>query len=152
MELDRIDRHILNLLQRDNRITNAALAEKVGLSPPACLQRVKRLRASSLIRAEVALLEPKEVGHLLTMIMEVELERDRPDLYERFARSIRQAKEVTQCYQVTGEVDVVLVVFSFCNAECHTYQRFYEVSQPSLGISQVVSNSFGCATCMRKPV
>ncbi|OMH30255.1 Lrp/AsnC family transcriptional regulator [Motiliproteus sp. MSK22-1] len=110
MELDRIDRHILNLLQRDNRITNAHLAEQVGLSPPACLQRVRRLRSSKLIRADVLLLEPALVGQMLTMIVEVELERDRPDLYERFASSVHQANEVTQCYRVTGEVDVVLVV------------------------------------------
>ena len=110
MELDRIDRHILNLLQQDNSITNAHLAERVGLSPPACLQRVRRIRSSNLIRADVSLLEPTLVGHALTMIVEIEMERDRPELFQRFSRSVEGAGEVTQCYQVTGEVDVVLVV------------------------------------------
>ncbi|MEH6627477.1 MAG: Lrp/AsnC family transcriptional regulator [Motiliproteus sp.] len=110
MDLDRIDRHLLNLLQQDNRQSNAQMAETVGLSAPACLQRLKRLRSSGIIKSEVALLDPSVVGHPLTMIVEVELERDRPDLYGRFSRVVDKAPEVTQCYRVTGEVDVVLVV------------------------------------------
>ncbi len=110
MEMDRIDRHLLNLLQQDNRQTNAQLAELVGLSAPACLQRLKRLRSSGIIQREVALLDPSMVGLPLTMIVEIELERDRPDLYERFSRIVEKAPEVSQCYRVTGEVDVVLVV------------------------------------------
>ncbi len=110
MDLDRIDKHLLNLLQQDVRQSNAHLAELVGLSAPACLQRLKRLRNSGIIQREVAILDPATVGQSLTMIVEVELERDRPDLYERFSKVVNKAPEVSQCYRVTGEVDVVLIV------------------------------------------
>ncbi len=110
MELDQTDRMLLNLLQQDNRMTNVRLAEEVGLSPPACLQRLKRLRGSGIIQREVALLDPVIAGRMMTIIVEVELERDRPDLVRPFLQAIGKAPEVTQCYQVTGEVDVVLVV------------------------------------------
>ncbi|WP_163833521.1 Lrp/AsnC family transcriptional regulator [Spartinivicinus ruber] len=109
-ELDRIDRHILNILQQDSSISNVVLADQVGLSPPACLRRVNRLREAGIIYAEVALLDPKKVGYQLNVIVEVELERDRPDLYDQFKRKVLAAEEVTQCYQVTGEVDFILVV------------------------------------------
>ncbi|MDE1463902.1 Lrp/AsnC family transcriptional regulator [Spartinivicinus poritis] len=108
--LDQIDRRILNLLQQDSSISNVVLADQVGLSPPACLRRVNRLREIGVICAEVALLDPKKVGYQLNIIVEVELERDRPDLYDQFRRKVLDAQEVTQCYQVTGEVDFILIV------------------------------------------
>ncbi|MBY4678437.1 Lrp/AsnC family transcriptional regulator [Marinobacterium arenosum] len=123
MELDNIDRRILRLLQRDNRLTNVALAELIGLSPPACLKRVKLLRQQGVIDREVAILNPKLAGLAITMIVEVEMERDRPDLYQRFSREIQQAPEVTQSYQVTGEVDFVLIV-SVDSME--SFQQFVE--------------------------
>ncbi len=110
ISLDRIDRRILNLLQRDSSISNVALAEKVGLSPPACLKRVRQLKEHKVIASEVALLNPELIGYKINIIVEVEMERDRPDLYARFVRIINAAPEVLQCYQVTGEVDFVLVV------------------------------------------
>ncbi|MCW8885956.1 MAG: Lrp/AsnC family transcriptional regulator [Motiliproteus sp.] len=123
MHIDRIDRHLLKLLQQNNRQSNAALAEQVGLSAPACLQRLKRLRASGIIEREVALLSPAMAGLPLTMIVEVELERDRPDLYDRFLRAIDKAPEVTQCYKVTGEVDVVLMVTV---ADMESFEEFVQ--------------------------
>lgn len=110
MSLDRIDRRILNLLQQNNRISNQELAERVGLSPPACLRRVRKLRESGIIVADVALVDPLQVGQRLNIIVEVEMARDQLDIYDAFVRQMRSAPEVSQCYQVTGEVDFVLVV------------------------------------------
>lgn len=110
MQIDNVDKRILVLLQQNSRITNAALAEAVGLSPPACLKRVKRLRDTGVITREVALLDPKLAGQGITMIVEVEVERDRSDLFQQSIRRIRASREVTQCYQVTGEVDFILIV------------------------------------------
>ncbi|WP_136679480.1 Lrp/AsnC family transcriptional regulator [Neptunomonas sp. XY-337] len=110
MQLDNVDKRILVLLQQNSRITNAALAEAVGLSPPACLKRVKRLRDTGVITREVAILDPKLAGQGITMIVEVEVERDRSDLFQQSIRRIRASREVTQCYQVTGEVDFILIV------------------------------------------
>lgn len=110
MQIDNVDKRILARLQQNSRITNAALAEAVGLSPPACLKRVKRLRDTGVITREVAILDPKLAGQGITMIVEVEVERDRSDLFQQSIRRIRASREVTQCYQVTGEVDFILIV------------------------------------------
>ncbi len=109
-ELDRLDRSILNILQRDSRISNLALAEQVGLSPPACLRRVRRLREEGVIMAEVALINPRMVGRNINIIVEVEMVRDQLDIYDAFKRKMDGAPEVTQCYQVTGEVDFLLML------------------------------------------
>jgi len=110
MTLDRIDKRILNQLQQDNRISNQALAEKVGLSAPACLKRVRKLRENGVIMADVAIVNPDAVGHRINVIVEVEMDRDQWDIYEAFNRKMLAAPEVSQCYQVTGEVDFLLVV------------------------------------------
>lgn len=109
-DLDRLDRSILNILQRDSRISNQALAEQVGLSPPACLRRVRRLREEGVIMAEVALINPRMVGRNINIIVEVEMVRDQLDIYDAFKRKMDGAPEVTQCYQVTGEVDFLLML------------------------------------------
>lgn len=108
--LDRIDRRILNQLQKDNQISNLKLAEQVGLSPPACLRRVKRLRAEGIISGDVSLVEPQVAGHKINIIVEVEMERDHLELSAQFRKTIIASPEVTQCYAVTGEVDFILVV------------------------------------------
>ncbi|MBB1486928.1 Lrp/AsnC family transcriptional regulator [Oceanospirillum sediminis] len=110
MVLDRTDKRILNLLQQDNRITNQALAERVGLSPPACLKRVRKLRESGVITADVSIINPDVVGHKINVLVEIEMDRDQQDVYDAFTRKMHASPEVTQCYQVTGEVDFVLVV------------------------------------------
>ena len=110
MDIDGLDRKILVHLQRNNRMANVELADRVGLSPPACLKRVKRLREFGVITADVSLLNPKLAGSQMCMIVSIEMERDRGDIYQQFRRSINDAKEVTQCYQVTGEYDFVLIV------------------------------------------
>jgi Lrp/AsnC family leucine-responsive transcriptional regulator len=110
LDIDGLDRKILVHLQRNNRMANVELADRVGLSPPACLKRVKRLREFGVITADVALLNPKLAGSQMHMIVSIEMDRDRGDIYQQFRRSINAAKEVTQCYQVTGEYDFVLIV------------------------------------------
>lgn len=108
--VDRLDRRILDCLQNDSSVTNQELAGRVGLSPSACLKRVRRLRADGIIDREVALLALEKLGPIVHAVVEVTMERDRKDLYQRFVRRVRKAPEVKQCYQVTGEVDFVLVV------------------------------------------
>jgi len=119
--MDRIDKKILNLLQKDNRISNQKLAERVGLSAPACLKRVKKLRESGVIMADVSIVSPQVVGHLINVIVEVEMDRDTLDVYDSFNRQMSACPEVTQCYQVTGEVDFVLVVLV---PDMQTYEAF----------------------------
>jgi Lrp/AsnC family leucine-responsive transcriptional regulator len=110
MKIDRIDRKILVALQRNNRIPNLELAELVGLSPPACLKRVKRLREEGAIIGDVSIINPELAGNTMTLIVSVEMERDRADIYQVFRNSILKAPEVTQSYQISGSYDFMLVV------------------------------------------
>jgi len=110
MELDNIDRKILTILQRNNRLANVELAEEVGLSPPACHKRVKRLRDENIIIGDVSILNPELTGNKLTLLVSVEMERDRKDVYDAFKRVVNQAPEVKHCYQITGNYDFVMVV------------------------------------------
>ncbi|MBX3598416.1 MAG: Lrp/AsnC family transcriptional regulator, partial [Rhizobiaceae bacterium] len=81
-----------------------------GLSPSACLRRLNRLRETNVIEAEIAVVSPAAVGHRLTMVVEVSLERERPDIISDFKKAMRRTPEVIQCYYVTGEVDFILIV------------------------------------------
>lgn len=110
MDLDQLDRRLLEQLQRDASLTNQALAESVGLSPSACLKRVKRLKAAGVIVRQVALLNPQLLAPCLHMVVEIIMARDHRALYQRFVDRVIQEDEVKQCYQVTGEVDFVLIV------------------------------------------
>ncbi|WP_191602421.1 Lrp/AsnC family transcriptional regulator [Marinomonas algicola] len=110
MELDNIDRKILTILQRNNRLANVELAEEVGLSPPACHKRVKRLRDENIIINDVSILNPELTGNKLTLLVSVEMERDRKDVYDAFKKVVSQVPEIKHCYQITGSYDFFMVV------------------------------------------
>jgi len=110
VELDAIDRKILTLLQEDNQITNLALADRVGLSPPPCLRRVRRLRELGVIERDVALVDPIKVGQGIIAFVGVELDRQREDVLTSFERKISAEPQVQQCYFVSGEIDYLLLV------------------------------------------
>ena len=123
MELDTLDRRLLEAVQDDSRRTGEDLAELVGLSPAACLRRLQRLRASGIIEREIAIVDPSVARARLTLIVMVTLERERPDLNDGFARAMRAAAEVTQCYYVTGAMDYVLMVSVGDMAEYEEFTR-----------------------------
>ena len=125
MDLDRIDRHILMTLQKNNRIPNVELAELVGLSPPACLKRVKRLREEGVILSDVSIINTEVVGKLITFIVSIEMDSDRGDVYKSFRRSILTYSEVQQCCQISGSYDFLLIVQV---ESIPAYERFIEGS------------------------
>ena len=110
MDLDAIDRRILTELQADARISNAALAEAVGLSPSPCLRRVRALEAAGVIRRYAALLEPAEVGLPISVFVQVTLERQIDRALETFETAIQDRPEVMECYLMTGDADYLLRV------------------------------------------
>ncbi|WP_087025125.1 Lrp/AsnC family transcriptional regulator [Thaumasiovibrio subtropicus] len=110
MFLDRLDKAILRTLQADCSISNVKLADKVGLSPPACLKRVQRLHRERVIDRQVAILNPLKLGGVLHLVVEVYMERDQKHLNDDFVRRVQQTPQVKECYQVTGEVDFVLII------------------------------------------
>jgi len=110
MEIDSFDARLLRAVQVNNRLTAEELAVVAGLSPSACLRRLKRLRDAGIIESDVSVIAPEAVGRGLTMVVEVTLERERPEIIDEFKRLMRATPEVMQCYYVTGEVDFVLVI------------------------------------------
>ena len=109
-ELDRVDRAILRLLQRDASISNVALAAKVNLSAPACLRRVERLKQAGLIRGIVALLEPKKLNAGMLMIIGVVLDRSTPESFAAFEKAAQKVSGCMECHIVTGEFDCFMLV------------------------------------------
>ncbi|WP_417812302.1 Lrp/AsnC family transcriptional regulator [Thalassospira alkalitolerans] len=109
-ELDRIDTNILRILQENADIANAALADRVGLSPSACLRRVAKLRALGAIRKTIAVLDPAVVGRPLTAVINLEFHRHGNRYRQGFIKKVRELAAVRQGYIVTGEVTGVLVL------------------------------------------
>jgi len=119
-KLDAIDRRILTWLQTDNQISNVELAKRVGLSAPACLKRVRALRESKVIVADVSIVDPKALGKQITVIVQVVLARASIDVVDNFKRKMVRQPEVSQCYLVAGDPDVVLVV-QFADVEAYEH-------------------------------
>ena len=110
ISLDDVDKRLLTLLQKNNRLTADELGDKVGTSRSSVQRRLKRFRDEGIIEADISVLSPKAVGRSMTFIVEVELERERTDLLDDFRRSMLALEDVQQCYYVTGHTDFILVV------------------------------------------
>jgi Lrp/AsnC family leucine-responsive transcriptional regulator len=108
--LDEIDLHILDELQRDSSRTNLELSRAVGLSPPACLRRVRRLRERGVIRGEMAVLDPRLVGPGTTVVVAVDLVSDGPGAQSEFRQRVTNEPAVAQCLYVTGRHDFMMMV------------------------------------------
>lgn len=108
--LDRFDKKILAMLQRDNHTPHRDIGAAVGLSAAAVQRRIKRLELDGVIVANVAILRPAALGHMLTVITEVSVESERADLLDAMKRDFNGTPEIQQCYYVTGEVEFVLVI------------------------------------------
>lgn len=132
IDLDAVDRRILDRLQRDNLATNQDLAEAVGISPPACLRRVRRLRQAGVIQADVSVLDPRYAGRHMTALLEVTMERDRIDMIDNFKRAALAEPDVLQCYFVTGDPDFVLVVQVPDVAAYEAFTRRFLYSNPDV--------------------
>lgn len=110
VDLDATDRRILGVLQRDARISNVDLAEKVSLSPSPCLRRVRELEATGVIRRYAALLDPLALGLSVSVFIHVALEKQVERVLDTFETAIRGRPEVMECYLMTGESDYLLRV------------------------------------------
>ena len=118
--MDKFDRQILNLLQH-NRLTAEQLSETVGLSPSACLRRVKHLKDVGVIEREVVVVSPKAAGRSLTIIVTVRFHEESVDHHREFQKIVTSHPLVTQCYYVTGTSDFVMILNA---ADMGEYDRF----------------------------
>ncbi len=103
MTIDRTDRHILHVLQKEGRISNLELAEKTSLSPSPCLRRVKRLEDEGIITSYVARLDPDRLGLKLMALIHISLDRHTPDRFENFEKLVSGFEEVLECFLITGQ-------------------------------------------------
>lgn len=110
IRLNRTDRRLLELLQRDGSLTNLELAARVSLSPSACLRRVRSLEKAGVIRRYVALLDPRKIGLGLMGFVTVKLEKRGRMPTDAFARAVKDWPEVLACHALTGDMDYLLRV------------------------------------------
>ena len=141
IHLDRIDRKILNLLQKNNLLTNINLAEQVGLSPPPCLRRVNRLRDLGVITHDVSIVNPFSIGHSLIVFVNVTLEKQREDLLSNFERKMLEHPEVLQCYFLSGDTDYFLIIHVEDMKSYHHFARTVFANEPNI-------KSFRTSFCM----
>ncbi|MER9139341.1 Lrp/AsnC family transcriptional regulator [Mesorhizobium sp. M0830] len=108
--MDDLDRRILAVLQENNRLSFVEISKLVDSSAASCMRRVNKLRSTGVIVADISIVDPRALGRSLTVVVTVELHRERANSADCFKRAMRAAREVTQCYMVTGDADFVLIV------------------------------------------
>jgi Lrp/AsnC family leucine-responsive transcriptional regulator len=110
IELDEIDRKILRLLQENGRMTNAALAEAVGLTATPMLQRIKKLEQRGVIAGYVAVVNARAVGRGTMAFVHVKQAEHRLATHKRFLQTIAAFPEVIECHHIAGDEDFLLKV------------------------------------------
>ncbi|MDK4717841.1 Lrp/AsnC family transcriptional regulator [Rhizobium sp. CNPSo 3968] len=108
--LDAIDRNILRFLRLDARRSNASLAAEVGLSPSACLRRIKLMEKAGIIRGYTALINAGNDEAVIAVIINITLERQTEDHLDRFEAAVRKHPEICECFLMTGGSDYLLRV------------------------------------------
>lgn len=119
--LDGFDQHILSVLQTEGRISNADLAERIGLSPTPCLRRVKTLENQGIILGYRADLAPTSIGLLLTVMVGVRISVHREEQTSAIQEAFKALPEVVSCHLVSGETDYLLEVVV---PDLQAYERF----------------------------
>ena len=109
-DLDDVDLHLLRLLQQDARRSNQALADTVGLSPSACLRRVRRLEERGVVTGYTALLDARAVGSGRTVVVEVTLASQREEELAAFEQAVLGVPGLRACHLLAGEADYLLVL------------------------------------------
>ena len=137
ISLDDIDRRILDRLQRDGRLSNADLAQEVGLSPSPCWRRVKALEEQGVIKGYTAQLDAKAVGLSVTVFMSVSLTTQVEKALQAFERAASERPEVMECYLMTGDSDYLLRIVV---PDLEAYERFVMDFTKIAGIAQIRSS------------
>lgn len=132
MQYDRIDARILEIVQKNNRLTSEVIGEMAGLSASACQRRLKALRSQGIIEADISIVSPKEVGRPIQMLVLATLERDRSDIVDRFKRAIKSSVEVANGFYVTGEADFLLYVTARTMEDYEQFTRKFFHENPDV--------------------
>jgi len=119
--IDSVDRAILSTLQDEGRITNVDLAERVGLTAPPCLRRMRALEEAGVIRGYHAELDAAELGYTLMVFALVSLKSQAEDSLRDFEMHMAELPEVRECHMLNGEIDFILKIVAH---DLQSFQSF----------------------------
>lgn len=145
-ELDATDRRILTVLQKEGRITNAELSERVNLSPSACHRRVQRLEEEGFISKYVALLDTRKIGKPTTVFVEITLQGQADELLDAFEREVARIPDILECHLMAGQADYLLKIMAEDTEDFARIHRQYLSRLP--GVRQMHS-SFALRTVVQ---
>ena len=137
-DLDATDRRILNALQKEGRITNAELSERVNLSPSACHRRTQRLEEDGYIASFVALLDARKLGRATTVFVEITLEGQAEDILDAFEREVARIPNLLECHLMAGSADYLLKMMVEDTEDFARIHRHYLSRLP--GVRQMQSS------------
>lgn len=144
--MDELDRAILRHLRQDARLPNAKLAELVGLSPSACLRRLRLLERNGTIRGYTVVVEEAGPRDVVTVIVQITLERQTDEHLRRFEDAVRKCPEVRECHLMTGMADYLLRLEARDAAD---YERIHKEALSRMpGVARIQS-SFAIRTVIR---
>jgi len=135
--MDRLDRRILELLQRDCSLPVAEIGSRIGLSTTACWRRIRALEERGVIRSRVALLDRHGLGVGVTVFVRVRTDQHTAEWLDRFAAAVRDFPEVVEFYRMSGEIDYLLKVVV---PDIAAYDVFYKRLIAAVPLSDVSSN------------
>ena len=141
-----MDRRILSALQKDGRLSNVQLAQKIGLSESACLRRVRLLEQNGIIDRYVLLIDQKAIGKPGTVFVRVTLEGQQHEKLQRFEEEIGKLEDILECYLMSGDTDYLLRIIMRDNED---YLRIHNLLTDLPGVLRVQS-SFALKTVFRK--
>lgn len=145
-DIDTIDRNILRRMQDDGRITNAELADLVGLSAAACHKRVKRLDGLGIIRGYTAIIDPRVAGYNQSAFVHITLHSQGSDTIEAFEHAVTRSPQIIECHLMTGDYDYLLHVIIRDAQEYEQLHRDILTKLP--GVARLTS-SFALRTVRR---
>ena len=138
MELDKAEREILRILQRDGRVSNVELAERTGLSDSPCFRRVKRLEESGLISGYSARLDQRKLGLQVTAFVQVTLDKQDDRQQRDFLARVEAEEYIVECHAMSGSHDFLLKVVAY------NMDHFSELSMQRIlkfpGVKNIESN------------
>lgn len=146
MQLDATDRRILQVLQREGRVSNADLADRIALSPSACHRRVQRLEEEGFIAGYVALVDPRKIGKTTTVFVEITLQGQSDEVLDAFERAVARIPDVLECHLMAGAADFLLKLVVADTEDYARIHRQYLARLP--GVAQMQS-SFSLRTVVK---
>lgn len=146
MQLDATDRRILRVLQREGRVSNADLADRIALSPSACHRRVQRLEEEGFIAGYVALVDPRKIGKTTTVFVEITLQGQSDEVLDAFERAVARIPDVLECHLMAGAADFLLKLVVADTEDYARIHRQYLARLP--GVAQMQS-SFSLRTVVK---